>query len=101
MLARPSRTGKDSPRSAGLGLSLRTLREKGGLPLWKVAHAAEMDSTQLSKIELGQRLPTQEQAASLARFFRVDEVELESVRMAEKFLSDNGHNPVAATMAAA
>lgn len=60
-----------------------------------------MDSTRLSKIELGQRLPTHEQTAALARFFGADANELESMRMAEKFLSDNGHNPAAATLAAA
>ena len=80
---------------------LRKLREDRQLPLWKVAHAAEMDSTLLSKIELGQRLPTQEQTAALARFFRVALTELESRRMAEKFLSDNGHNPEAAALALA
>jgi transcriptional regulator with XRE-family HTH domain len=101
MVARTLRAGQDSPRPAGLGLSLRALREKGNLPLWKVAHAAEMDSTLLSKIELGQRLPTQEQTAALAKFFGVGVTELESIRMADKFLSDNGHNPAAATMALA
>jgi transcriptional regulator with XRE-family HTH domain len=81
-------------------MSLRALREKGNLPLWKVAHAAEMDSTLLSKIELRQRLPTPEQTAALAKFFGADCTELESMRMAEKFLSDNGHNPAAAALAA-
>ncbi len=85
----------------GLGVSLRGLREKGSLPLWKVAHAAGMDSTLLSKIELGTRLPTRQQTAALAKFFRVPLTELESMRMAEKFLSDNGHNLKAAALAAA
>lgn len=71
------------------------------MPLWKVAHAAEMDSTGLSKIELGQRLPTREQTAAFAKFFGVSSTELESMRMAEKFLSDNGHNPEAAALALA
>lgn len=60
-----------------------------------------MDSALLSKIELGLRLPTHEQTAALARFFEVDVNELESMRMAEKFLSANGHNPAAAALAAA
>ena len=58
-----------------------------------------MDSTLLSKIELGQRLPTPAQTAALAKFFRVALTELEGRRMAEKFLSDNGHNPAAAALA--
>jgi transcriptional regulator with XRE-family HTH domain len=77
------------------------LREKKGLPQWKVAAAAQMDSTHLSKIELGQRLPTREQTAALAIFFGTDVTELESMRMAERFVSDNGHNPRAAALAAA
>jgi transcriptional regulator with XRE-family HTH domain len=60
-----------------------------------------MDSALLSKIELGLRLPTSEQTAALARFFGVDVDELESMRMAEKFHSDNGHNPAAAALAVA
>jgi hypothetical protein len=59
-----------------------------------------MDSTLLSKIELGRRLPTQEQTAALAKFFDADVNEFESMRMAEKFLNDNGHNPAAAALAA-
>ena len=86
-------------KNVTLGAALRKLREDRQLPLWKVAHAAEMDSTLLSKIELGQRLPTPEQTAALATFFRVAVTELESMRMAEKFLSDNGHNPEAAALA--
>jgi transcriptional regulator with XRE-family HTH domain len=82
-----------------LGQRLRQLREDRQLPLWKVAHAAEMDSTLLSKIELGQRFPTPGQTAALAKFFAVGATELESMRMAERFLSDNGHNPAAAALA--
>jgi transcriptional regulator with XRE-family HTH domain len=94
-----ARTTQNAAASLGLGRWLRGLREKENLPLWKVAHAAEMDSTHLSKIELGQRLPTTEQAAALAKFFGVDADVLESMRIAEKFLSDNGHNPQAAVLA--
>ena len=78
---------------------LRQLREDRQLPLWKVGHVAAMDSALLSKIELGQRLPTREQTAALAKFFGVRSTELESMRMAEKFLSDNGHDPEAAALA--
>jgi transcriptional regulator with XRE-family HTH domain len=86
-------------RKATLGGTLRQLREHRKLPLWKVAHAAEMDSTLLSKIELEQRLPTNEQTEALAKFFGVPINELASMRMAEKFLAENGHNPKAAALA--
>jgi transcriptional regulator with XRE-family HTH domain len=78
---------------------LRELREDKQLPLWKAAHAAGMDSTSLSKIELGQRFPTASQTAELAKFFGVSATELESMRMAERFLNDNSHNPAAAALA--
>ena len=58
-----------------------------------------MDSTRLSKVELGQRLPTPEQTIALAKFFGVDSTVLEGMRMAAKFFSDNGHNPAAASLA--
>ena len=93
--------GLRSTKGATLGGILREFREARQLPLWKVAHAAEMDSTLLSKIELGQRLPTQQQATALAKFFGVDVTELESMRIAEKFLNENGDNPAAAALAVA
>lgn len=58
-----------------------------------------MDSTRLSKIELGQRLPTVEQTAALVRFFGADAEEFESMRIAEKILKDYGHNPEATALA--
>jgi transcriptional regulator with XRE-family HTH domain len=82
-----------------LGGVLRQLREDRGLPLWKAAYSAEMDSTLLSKIELDQRLPTPEQTAALAKYFGVDLTELESMRIAQKFLDDNGHKPAAIALA--
>ena len=78
---------------AELGLFLRGLRERRGLPLWQVSAAAEMDSTLLSKIELGHRLPTSEQANLLARFFRVPVREIEGRRITAKFWLENGNNP--------
>jgi transcriptional regulator with XRE-family HTH domain len=75
--------------------------ERCGLPLWKIAHALKMDPTLLSKIQRGQRPPTPAQTAALAKYYKLDETELESMRMAEKFLNDNGHNPAAAALAAA
>jgi HTH-type transcriptional regulator, competence development regulator len=91
--------GLTSTKTSTLGARLRHLRETRHLPLWKVAHAAEMDSTLLSKIELGQRFPTREQTAALAKFFSANTTELESMRMAERFLSENTHDPKAAALA--
>ncbi len=96
-----TRRGETSPGTDTLGAVLRRLRTEKDLPLWKVAAAAETDTAMLSKIELGQRFPTRDQTAALAKFFGIAVNELESMRMAEKFLNDNGHNPAAAALAAA
>lgn len=82
-----------------LGAEIRKLREGRSLRLWEVAPAASMDAGLLSKIERSQRLPTQLQTAVLAKYFSVDPIVWESRRMAEKFFSDNGHNPPAAMLA--
>jgi len=78
---------------------LRKLRIDRGLPLWKAAAAAEMDSSLLSKIELGRRLPTDEQAAALARHFEMPEEEMQAALMAEKFFREAAKNPAAAALA--
>lgn len=82
-----------------LGTTLRGLREKQDFPLWKVAAAAEMDAALLSKIELGKRPATPRQVELLAKFFRMSATELESMRIAEKVLSENDSNPAALALA--
>jgi transcriptional regulator with XRE-family HTH domain len=78
-----------------LGVWLRELRRKQKLPLRAVAAAAEMDQAHLSKVELGQRLLTAEQAAAIATFFRLDGKDMEARRIAEKFRMDHADNPAA------
>lgn len=84
-------TNKSSPKR--LGQWLRTLRKSRKLPLWSVASAAGMDSTLLSKIELGQRLPTEDQTRSFADFFKVSSKEMEAMRLAERFWAECGDSP--------
>ena len=60
-----------------------------------------MDSSLLCKIERGNRLPTDEQATALARYFEVPPVQIESALMAEKFLKNAAKNPAAAALALA
>jgi len=64
-----------------------------------VAAAAEMDSTLLSKIELGSRLPTRSQAAALARFYGLDPQQLEAQRLSSEFWSKHADNPAASLAA--
>ncbi|MCO5069195.1 MAG: helix-turn-helix domain-containing protein [Kiritimatiellae bacterium] len=86
---------ESASRSATLGALLRRLRKERKLPLRIVAGAAEMDSTLLSRIELGLRLPTEEQTRAFAAFFKVSFEELEAKRLAERFWMDHGESPAA------
>ncbi len=54
-----------------------------------------MDQAHLSKVELGQRLLTAEQAAAIAKFFALDANEIEARRIVEKFRVEHAHNPAA------
>lgn len=81
--------------SLRFGEWLRGLREAKELPLRVVAAAAEMDQAHLSKVELGQRLLTAEQAASIAKFFHLNATEIEARRIVEKFRLEHADNPAA------
>jgi transcriptional regulator with XRE-family HTH domain len=87
--------GEKAPRPVRLGDWLRELREVLELPLRAVADATDMDLAHLHKIEQGQRLPTEEQASRLAKFFKLDETETQARRIAEKFRQDFAENPAA------
>jgi transcriptional regulator with XRE-family HTH domain len=87
--------GEKAPRPVRLGDWLHELREGLGLPLRAVAAATDMDLAHLHKIEQGQRLPTEEQASRLAKFFKLDETETQARRIAEKFRQDFAENPAA------
>lgn len=76
-----------------LGECLRQLRQEKHLALREVAAAADMDPAHLSKAELGQRLPTQEQIAKLANFFKVDATLMEAKRVAEKVMLEISSSP--------
>jgi len=84
-----------TPLPQRLGEWLRGLRESKQLPLRVVAAAAEMDQAHLSKVELGQRLLTTQQAAAIAKFFGLDPKEIEARRIVEKFRLEHANNPAA------
>lgn len=81
--------------SQRFGEWLRGMREAKELPLRVVAAAAEMDQAHLSKVELGQRLLTAEQANSIAKFFGIDANEVEARRIVERFRLEHADNPAA------
>ena len=74
---------------------LRGFREAKQLPLRVVAAVAEMDQAHLSKVELGQRLLTTEQANAIAKFFGIASNEIEARRIVERFRLDHADNPAA------
>jgi len=88
-------TSKAQPRPDSLGAWLRQLRKARKLPLRTVAAAAEIDTTLMSKIELGQRLPTEAQTHALARFFGLPVDEVAAKRIAERFWIDHHRDPAA------
>jgi len=59
-----------------IGELIRTLREKEGYPLRKVAAFLDMDQAVLSKIERGLRKLNKEKVIKLADFFNYDEKEM-------------------------
>ena len=81
--------------SQRFGEWLRALREAKHLPLRVVAAAAEMDQAHLSKVELGQRLLTADQASAIATFFGIDAKEIEARRIVERFRVEYTNNPAA------
>ena len=89
------RYSEAAPRPVRIGEWLRQLREQRGLPLRQVADAAGMDLTHLQKIELGQRQPTEQQAGRLAKFFKLDETQIQAQRIAEKFRHEFADHPAA------
>ena len=85
--------------SVPFGEWLRQLREAKAILQRDVAAAADMDVAVLSKIELGQRVATEDQTRKLAKFFGVNETEAQARRMVEKFRQEAGENPAAARRA--
>ena len=75
---------------------LRKLREKRGVPLRVVAAAVEMDSTLLSKLECGERVPTDAQAQALRRFYRVSALDMSRRVVAARILQAHGGDPALA-----
>ena len=73
---------------------LRNLREKHGVPLRVVAAAVDMDSTLLSKLEVGDRVPTDTQAEALRRYYGVTAEEMRRRVLAARILHDYGGDPI-------
>ena len=73
------------------GETIRALRSERGEPLRVIAAAIEVDSTLLSKIERGERLPTPAQIDKLAEYFGVPLDELTAQAIADKIVLEYGY----------
>lgn len=75
-----------------LGKKLRDLRKERNEPLRVVAAAVEIDSSLLSKIEHGERFPTEQQLEKFAEYFEISLEELTAQAIAEKIVSSYATN---------
>ncbi len=78
-----------------IGELIRTLREKEGYPLRKVAAFLDIDQAVLSKIERGQRKLNKEQVIKLADFFNYSEKELLVTFFSDQIIYEIGNEDYA------
>jgi transcriptional regulator with XRE-family HTH domain len=76
------------------GELIRTLRQEKNVPLRVVAAAVEVDSTLLSRFELGDRFPTDDQIKRFAEYFKLSYEEIAAQVIADRILSSYGHDAV-------
>ncbi|MBS1572833.1 MAG: helix-turn-helix transcriptional regulator [Bacteroidetes bacterium] len=75
-----------------LGQYLRELRKNKGQTLHQVSVGTDIDSPLLSKLERGERLPTDEQIKKLAKYHNVAEADLKVKATAERIIKEYGVN---------
>lgn len=75
-----------------LGQYLRELRKDKGQTLHQVSVGTDIDSPLLSKLERGERLPTDEQIKKLAKYYKVAETNLKVKATAERIIKEYGIN---------
>jgi HTH-type transcriptional regulator, competence development regulator len=79
---------------SSFGEFIRTLRLEKNVPLRVVAAAVEIDSTLLSRFELGDRFPTDEQIKRFAEYFQQPVDEFSAQVIADRILNSYGHDAV-------
>lgn len=82
-------------QQTSFGELVRLSRKQRGAPLRVVAAAIKIDSTLLSKLERGERFPTDIQIARLAKYFELDRDELTASVLAEKLLAQSSSPAIA------
>ncbi|MDR1563132.1 MAG: helix-turn-helix domain-containing protein [Dysgonamonadaceae bacterium] len=72
------------------GSKIKQLREDLQLPQRVVASALELDTPMYSRIELGRRTAKRTQIPILAKLLQIDETELVTLWLADKFIAAIG-----------
>ena len=81
------------------GETIRSLRLQQNVPLRVVAAAVEIDSTLLSRLELGERFPTDDQIKRFADYFQLPLEELTAQVIADRIIAAYGAEEVTARAA--
>jgi transcriptional regulator with XRE-family HTH domain len=80
-------------KSASFGNYLKQIREQKNIPQRKVAHRLDIDTSTLSKIELGERQVTISMIQGLAEILGLNYRELQIKYISEKILQDFDNQP--------
>ncbi len=80
-------------KSKDFGNYIKTLREQKNIPQRIVAHKLDIDTSTLSKIELGERPLTIDMIPGLAEILEIDFKSLQIKFISEKLLSDYKGQP--------
>jgi len=80
-------------KSVSFGSYLKHIREQKKIPQRKVAHRLDIDTSTLSKIELGERQVTISMIEGLAEILGLDYKELQIKFISEKILQDFNDQP--------
>ena len=83
------------PDKSSFGEFIRKLRQEREEPLRVIAAGVGIDSTLLSKLEHGERFPTELQISKFAKFFKLPEVELKGRVIADRVSSEYGDESAA------
>jgi len=75
-------------KSIEFGKYLRTIRESKNIPQRIVAHAIDVDTSTLSKMELGERQITTAMLPGLAKVLEINIKDLQIKYISEKILND-------------
>ena len=80
-------------KSIEFGKYLRSIRESKNIPQRIVAHAINVDTSTLSKMELGERQVTITMIPGLAKVLDINIKELQIKYISEKIISEFGEQP--------